>query len=70
MVIVDASGYILDGNGQVAYSDFSDYQFQLTQEFLQQMVNYSTFRSTTGVPSADRHIVTLSTSTYEFKNVR
>lgn len=69
-VIVDASGYILDGNGEVAYSDCSVYQFQLTQEFLQQMVNYSTFRSTTGVPSADSHIVTLSTCTYEFKNVR
>ena len=69
-VIVDASGYILDGNGQVAYSDCSVYQFQLTQEFLQQMVNHSTFRPTTGVPSADSHIVTLSTCTYEFKNVR
>lgn len=69
-VIVDASGYILDGNGQVAYSDCRVYQFQLTQEFLQQMVNHSTFRSTTSVPSADSHIVTLSTCTYEFKNVR
>ena len=69
-VIVDASGYILDGNGEVAYSDCSVYQFQLTQEFLQQMVNHSTFRPTTGVPSADSHIVTLSTCTYEFKNVR
>ena len=69
-VIVDASGYILDGNGQVAYSGCSVYQFQLTQEFLQQMVNHSTFRPTTGVPSADSHIVTLSTCTYEFKNVR
>lgn len=69
-VIVDASGYILDGNGQVAYSDCNVYQFQLTQEFLQQMVNHSTFRPTTGVPSADSHIVTLSTCTYEFKNVR
>lgn len=69
-VIVDAAGYILDSSGQVAYPDCSVYQFQVTQEFLQQMVNYSTFRSTTGVPSADSHIVTLSTCTYEFKNVR
>lgn len=64
---MDAAGYILDSSGQVAYPDCSVYQFQVTQEFLQQMVNYSTFRSTTGVPSADSHIVTLSTCTYEFK---
>ena len=32
--------------------------------------SYTTFRPTTGVPSADSHIVTLSTCTYEFKNVR
>lgn len=70
-VIVSASGYILDGSGEVTYSDCSVYQLRVTQEFLQQMANHSTFRADVAVPSAeDAHIVTLSTCTYEFTNVR
>lgn len=69
-VTVNANGYILDGNGDVAYPDSSVYRTSLDQDLLQQLVNYSTFRASVGLPTNGQHIVTLSTCTYEFNNVR
>lgn len=69
-VIVDAHGYILDGEGNVAYPDSSVYRTSLDQAMLQQLANYSTFRASVSVPTDGQRIVTLSTCTYEFNNVR